>query len=54
MNKPVIIKSIIAILMLIILYLFALNGRYSKIEDNIYFDKWKRCIIVVNKTIDVE
>ena len=40
--------------MLIILYLFALNGRYSKIEDNIYFDKWKRCIIVVNKTIDVE
>lgn len=54
MNKPVVIKSIFAILVLVIMYLFALNGRYSKIEDNVYFDKWQRCIIEVCKTKVVE
>ena len=52
-SKATVIKSAFAILVLVILYLFALNGRYSKIEDNVYFDKWKRCIIEVNKTIEV-
>lgn len=47
MNKQNIIKLIIVCILLIIAYLFALNGRYSKVEDNFYFDKWKQCIIEV-------
>lgn len=48
MNKSTVIKSILAILLLIILYLIALNGRYSKIEDYFYFDKWTRQILIFN------
>lgn len=27
---------------LIIAYLFALNGRYIQIDDELYFDKWTK------------
>jgi hypothetical protein len=27
-------------------YLFALNGRYMKLEDDVVLDKWKRCLYV--------
>lgn len=46
-NKLAIIKSVIAVIVLIIMYLFALNGRYSQAEGAYYFDKWKGCIIKV-------
>lgn len=41
-------KALFVVIALIIMYLFALNGRYSKIEYNVYFDKWKCCIIEAN------
>ena len=48
MNKPVVIKSIFAILVLVILYLFALNGRYSHAEQDLYFDKWTKQALIFN------
>lgn len=44
-NYSGIVKSVIAVAVLIILYLFALNGRYSKVHDDYYFDKWRRCVV---------
>ena len=38
-------KVLVAIVILVFAYLFALNGRYSKVGDNFYFDKWKSCVI---------
>ena len=48
MNKPVVIKSIFAILVLVILYLFALNGRYSHAGQAVYFDKWTKQALMFN------
>ena len=39
-------KSIVAIVLLVILYLFALNGRFSHVKDLVMFDKWKQEWIV--------
>lgn len=36
------VKIIIAIILLVILFLFALNGRYSVIDDECMVDKWTR------------
>ena len=50
MNKSILTKSIIAIFVLIIMYLFALNGRYMRIEDSPYiFDKWKNSLVDITK-----
>lgn len=41
-----IIKLFVVIIALIIAYLFALNGRYTKIyDDSAFFDKWTKKII---------
>ena len=38
------IKVLFFAVALIIAFLFALNGRYMKIDDEYYFDKWtKQC-----------
>lgn len=41
------------ILVLVIAYLFALNGRYIKIDDEYYFDKWTKTMLWIEseKTI---
>lgn len=39
-------KVIITVAVLIILYLFALNGRFSHVKDLAMFDKWKQEWIV--------
>lgn len=55
-NKPdrrIIIVQTIKLLFfafaLIVAYLFALNGRYTKIDDVAFFDKWKNKIIVLDE-----
>lgn len=48
MNKSTVIKSVFAILVLVILYLFALNGRYSHAEQAVYFDKWTKQALIFN------
>lgn len=34
---------------LIVAYLFALNGRYIKEDDEYYFDKWTKTIIAIDR-----
>ena len=36
------IKVLFLILVLILAFLFALNGRYMMIDDDYYLDKWKK------------
>lgn len=55
-NKPdrrIIIVQTIKLLFfafaLIVAYLFALNGRYTKIDDVLFFDKWKKTIVEISK-----
>lgn len=48
MSKSTVIKSVFAILVLVILYLFALNGRYSHAEQAVYFDKWTKQALIFN------
>ncbi len=48
MNKSTVIKLIIAFFVLVILYLFALNGRYSHAEQAVYFDKWTKQALIFN------
>lgn len=43
------IKVLFLILALIVAYLFALNGRYIKEDDEYYFDKWTKTILVIEK-----
>lgn len=38
---------------LIVAFLFALNGRYEKIDDEYYFDKWTRTILEITKYKEV-
>lgn len=55
-NKPdrrIIIVQTIKLLFfafaLIVAYLFALNGRYTKIDDVLFFDKWKKTIVEISR-----
>nr|DAK08460.1 MAG TPA: hypothetical protein [Caudoviricetes sp.] len=55
-NKPdrrIVIVQTIKLLFfafaLIVAYLFALNGRYTKIDDVLFFDKWKKTIVEISK-----
>lgn len=43
------VKILIVALVLIIAYLFALNGRYTKIDDDFYFDKWTQTLLIIEK-----
>lgn len=40
-----VIKIILIVIALVILYLFALNGRYEKVYGPVYFDKWEKELI---------
>jgi hypothetical protein len=40
-------KGLAIIVLLAILYLFALNGRYERLNEKLVFDKWKKEIIRV-------
>ena len=40
------LKALAIITLLIVLYLFALNGRFSHVKDWAMFDKWKQEWIV--------
>ena len=44
-----IIKSVFLVIVLVVAYLFALNGRYIQVDDDYYFDKWTKTIIEINK-----
>ena len=48
-NIKIIAKTIIIAFLMVILYLFALNGRYTKFAGNYYFDKWKKEIIKIER-----
>ncbi len=49
-----VLKIFICICALILAYLFALNGRYTKEDDEYYFDKWTKTILVIEKYKAVE
>lgn len=44
-----VIKIILIVIALVILYLFALNGRYENIYGIVYFDKWEKVLIEVKR-----
>lgn len=46
--KSKIVKPIIVLIILIIIYLFALNGRYSHTNGGLYFDKWTNNAVYFN------
>lgn len=48
------LKILFCICTLIIAYLFALNGRYVKEDDEYYFDKWTKTILVIENYKAVE
>lgn len=48
------LKILFCICALIIAYLFALNGRYTKEDDEYYFDKWTKTILVIGNYKEVE
>lgn len=41
------IKVLFLVFALIVAYLFALNGRYMMVDENVYFDKWHKKLIDV-------
>ena len=43
------IKVSFLVLALIVAYLFALNGRYTHIGGDEFFDKWTKTILVIDK-----
>lgn len=45
------IKVLFFVLALIVAFLFALNGRYMMIDDDYYFDKWKKEVRSVESII---
>lgn len=45
-----VIKIILIVIALVILYLFALNGRYEKVYGPVFFDKWGKVLIEVRNT----
>lgn len=48
------IKVSFLVLALIVAYLFALNGRYTHIGGDEFFDKWTKTIIGVGKYEQIE
>ncbi len=47
------IKIVFILLLLYIAYLFVLNGRYAKIDDNYFFDKWDKKGFVIENFDDI-
>ena len=45
------IKALFLVLALIVASLFALNGRYMMIDEDYYFDKWKKEVRSVDELI---
>lgn len=43
------IKVLFFVFALIIAFLFALNGRYTKESADEYFDKWTKTIIIIDR-----
>ncbi len=41
-------KIVAGLILLFILYLFTLNGRYLRMDNNLVLDKWKRQVYRVN------
>ncbi|MBP3467391.1 MAG: hypothetical protein J6K01_07260 [Paludibacteraceae bacterium] len=35
---------IAGVILLVILFLFALNGRYTRVNDQVIFDKWEETV----------
>ncbi len=48
------IKVLFLILALIVAYLFALNGRFIKIDDEYYFDKWTKTMLEIKRVDFIE
>lgn len=48
------IKILLCICALVLAYLFALNGRYVKEDDEYYFDKWTKTILIIENYKEVE
>ena len=48
------IKVLVFAVALIIAFLFALNGRYMKIDDEYYFDKWTKTMLEIKRYEIVE
>ncbi len=61
-NKPIrrlsamqMIKVLFAVLALIVAYLFSLNGRYVKVDDDLIMDKWKcELLIIESKQLPIK
>lgn len=60
-NKPHIseiifksIKTLILFAALFIAYLFAINGRYHVHGEGMYFDKWTKTIIFVDRIKEIK
>lgn len=45
------IKVLFLVLALIVAFLFTLNGRYMMIDEDYYFDKWKKEVRSVDELI---
>lgn len=48
------IKILFLVLALFVVYLFALNGRYIKIDDEYYFDKWTKTMLEIKRVDFIE
>lgn len=47
-------KALILIFALLISFLFALNGRYHVHNEGMYFDKWTKTIIFVDRVKEIK
>ena len=48
------IKALFFVLALFVAYLFALNGRFIKIDDEYYFDKWTKTMLEIKRVDFIE
>lgn len=49
-----IIKGAFLVIVLVIAYLFALNGRYIQVDDDYYFDKWTKSMLEITRYKTIE
>lgn len=48
------IKVLVLLFALLISFLFALNGRYHVHNEGMYFDKWTKTIIFVDRVKEIK
>lgn len=48
------IKVLVLLFALLISFLFALNGRYYVHNEGVYFDKWKKTIIFIDRWDEIK